>query len=91
MLNNFYDKLGGADSVSVIIISVAFMLIFGFLATRLTKLVKLPNVTAYILTGVALGPFCLDLIPRSVVGGMGFSFRRRARVYRFRRGRIFQV
>ena len=71
MLNNFYDKLGGADSVSVIIISVAFMLIFGFLATRLTKLVKLPNVTAYILTGVALGPFCLDLIPRSVVGGMG--------------------
>ena len=48
------------------------MLLAGFLATRITKLLKLPNVTAYILVGVAIGPFCLDLIPKSVVGGMSF-------------------
>ena len=48
------------------------MLITGFLATRITKLLKLPNVTAYILTGVAIGPFCLDLIPKDVVSGMSF-------------------
>lgn len=72
MLNGLYEKIGGADSVSVIIISVAIMLLAGFLATRITKLLKLPNVTAYILVGVAIGPFCLDLIPKSVVGGMSF-------------------
>lgn len=40
--------------------------------TRLTKLFKLPNVTAYILTGVLLGPFCLNLIPSDVISGMDF-------------------
>ena len=72
MLNGFYGKIGGADSVSVIIISVAIMLLAGFLTTRLTKLLKLPNVTAYIITGVAIGPFCLDLIPENVIDGMSF-------------------
>ncbi len=72
MLNSFYEKLGGGSSVSVIIISIAIILICGFLTTRLTKLLKLPNVTAYILTGVAIGPFCLDLIPEEVRSGMSF-------------------
>lgn len=61
-----------ASPVASIIISVALMLITGFGMTRLTKLVKLPNVTAYILTGILLGPFCLDLVPQSVISGMDF-------------------
>ena len=72
MLNGLYEKLGGAGSVSVVIISIGIMLITGFSVTRITKLLKLPNVTAYILTGVAIGPFCLDLIPKDVVSGMSF-------------------
>ena len=48
------------------------MLFVGFAATRLTKLVKLPNVTAYILTGILLGPYCLNLISAEVVEGMDF-------------------
>lgn len=72
MFNGLYERLGGAGSVSVVIISVGIMLITGFLVTRITKLLKLPNVTAYILTGVMLGPFCLDLIPKEVVSGMSF-------------------
>lgn len=72
MINGLYERLGGAGSVSVVIISIGIMLITGFLATRITKLLKLPNVTAYILTGVAIGPFCLDLIPKDVVSGMSF-------------------
>ena len=71
MLNGLYDKLGGG-SVSVIIISVAIMLFCGFLTTRLTKLLKLPNVTAYIVTGILIGPFVLDLIPQAVSSGMSF-------------------
>ncbi len=72
MLNGLYENLGGVGSVSVIIISVAIVLICGFLATRLTKLLRLPNVTAYILTGIVIGPFCMDLIPSTVVSGMDF-------------------
>lgn len=71
MLSGLYEKLGHG-SVSVIIISVAIMLFCGFLTTRLTKLLKLPNVTAYIITGIVIGPFLLDLIPETVSSGMSF-------------------
>ncbi len=64
--------LAEMSPVAGIIISIAFMLFFGFAMTRLTKLVRLPNVTAYILTGILIGPFCLDLIPADVIGGMDF-------------------
>jgi len=57
---------------AAVIISVAVMLFLGFLMTRLTQLLHLPNVTAYIVTGILIGPFCLDLIPDSVVAGMDF-------------------
>ncbi len=72
MLNKLYSTLGGTDSVSVVIISVAIMLFAGFLMTRLTKLLKLPNVTAYIVAGILIGPFCLDLIPEVIVRGTEF-------------------
>ena len=60
------------SSVAVVIISVAMMLFLGFLMTRITKKLKLPNVTAYIVTGILIGPFCLDLIPKEVVSGSEF-------------------
>ena len=48
------------------------MLFAGFLMTRLTKLLRLPDVTAYILTGILIGPVVLDLIPARAVQGMDF-------------------
>ena len=72
MSGPIHRLLDGTSPAAAIIISIAFMLFTGFAMTRLTKLLKLPNVTAYILTGVLLGPFCLDLIPQSVIGGMDF-------------------
>ncbi|MCQ2399817.1 MAG: cation:proton antiporter, partial [Clostridia bacterium] len=72
MLKDLYSTLGGATSASAIIISVALMLFFGFLMTRITKKLHLPNVTAYIVAGVIIGPFCLDLIPNEVFTGMEF-------------------
>ena len=48
------------------------MLFFGFLMTRVTKLLKLPNVTAYIVAGILIGPFCLDLVPSTVIAGTDF-------------------
>lgn len=64
--------LHNLEGSSLIVLSISIMLLFGFLATRITKLVKLPNVTAYILTGIIIGPYCLNLIPASVVEGMDF-------------------
>lgn len=60
------------NTVAVIIISIAAMLFLGFAMTRLTKRLKLPNVTAYILTGILIGPYCLNLIPETVIEGMDF-------------------
>lgn len=72
MLDFLYEKVGAESYVSVVIISVTVMLLAGFLFTRITKLLKLPNVTAYILAGIVIGPYCLDLIPAGVSEGMDF-------------------
>lgn len=67
-----YDKLGITSPVSITIISIAVMLFAGFLLTRLTKLIKLPNVTAYIVAGILIGPYCLNLIPTNFVTNTSF-------------------
>lgn len=72
MLTPFYEKLHITDTVSVIIVSIALMLICGFAATRVTKRMRLPNVTAYIVAGILIGPYCLNLVPENVIGGMDF-------------------
>lgn len=64
--------LEGSSAAAAVMVSIAFMLFFGFLFTRVAKLLKLPNVTAYILAGVVLGPYCLGMIPAKVVDGMDF-------------------
>lgn len=48
------------------------MLFLGFLATRITKKLKLPNVTAYIITGILIGPYVLNLIPAKIIEGTAF-------------------
>lgn len=72
MLSQLHEALEGTSQVASIIISVAFMLLFGFAMTRLTKLLRLPNVTAYILAGILIGPYCLGLVPQRVIDGMDF-------------------
>ena len=53
-----------------ILLSVSFALLAGLLMTRLFKPIKLPAVTAYLIAGVLIGPFCLGAFG---VGGLGFS------------------
>lgn len=52
------------------LICLAVALVGGLMLTRLTKLVKLPAVTAYLVAGLLLGPFCLGAIG---VKGLGFN------------------
>ena len=55
-----------------ILVAVTILWLAGFLMSRVTKVLKLPNVTGYILAGVAIGPYALDLIPSDIVSGMEF-------------------
>ncbi len=61
-----------ASPAAAVIMSISLMLFLGFIMTRITKIFKLPNVTAYILTGILIGPYCLDLVPANIVSGMDF-------------------
>lgn len=88
MLFSFYDNM---DTVPTIIISVSFMIFFGFAMTRITKKLRLPNVTAYIITGIIMGPFCLDLVPKNIVDGMDFISDIALAFIAFGTGEFFKV
>lgn len=91
MLKIVREALFNLPSIPSIVVSVALMLFMGFLVTRLTKLIKLPNVTAYILTGILLGPFCLNFIPSSVITGMDFLSDIALAFIAFSAGEFFKV
>ncbi len=52
------------------LICLAIALIGGLMLSRLTKLVHLPTVTAYLIAGLLLGPFCLGALK---LPGLGFN------------------
>lgn len=62
----------GMSRQAVILLSIAIILFAGFLMTRLTKLLRLPNVSGYIMAGILIGPGVLGLIPKETVSGMDF-------------------
>ena len=57
-------------SVSTILLSLSIALLAGLMLSRLAKLVHLPAVTAYLIAGILVGPFCLGLFG---VDGLGFT------------------
>ena len=65
----FLEKVGGNAEI---LIGLAVILLSGFLFTRVTKKIKLPNVSGYIAAGILIGPGCLCLIPQTMVDNLGF-------------------
>ena len=57
-------------SVENILFSLSIALFAGLMLSRLAKLVKLPAVTAYLVAGILVGPFCLGAFG---VEGLGFT------------------
>jgi len=53
-----------------ILLSVSVALLVGLLMTRAFKPLKLPSVTAYLIAGVLIGPYCLG---RLGIVGLGFA------------------
>lgn len=68
-MSEWIQTLGGEAQA---LIAVTVIWFGGFLMTRATKAFGLPNVTGYILAGVVIGPYCLDLIPQPVSQAMSF-------------------
>ncbi len=66
------ELLSGLSPVARIIVSIAVTLLSGFLMTRITKKLSLPNVTGYIVAGILIGPYCLNLLPETFVQGTDF-------------------
>lgn len=66
------NLLGHLNNTTIVLLSLSVILFAGFLLTRITKLVKLPNVTGYIIAGVLIGPYVLNLIPHKMVADIGF-------------------
>ena len=52
-----------------ILLSISIGMIAALMLSRLAKKVQLPAVTAYLVAGILVGPFCLGLIG---VEGLGF-------------------
>lgn len=68
MLEQFFET----NPTALVILSLAIIIIAGFLMSRLTKLCRLPNVTGYILAGILIGPYVLNIIPASILPSFSF-------------------
>ena len=56
--------------MGMILICLTVCIIGGLMLSRLTKLINLPAVTAYLVAGLLLGPFCLGALG---IEGLGFQ------------------
>ncbi len=56
--------------MEIYLICLAVAMVGGLMLSRLTKLVHLPAVTAYLLAGLLLGPFCIGALK---LPGLGFN------------------
>lgn len=72
MFSFIYKNTDISHSPSMAIISISIILFSGFLLTRITKKLKIPNVTAYIVAGILIGPFCLNLVPEMIIDATAF-------------------
>ena len=56
--------------MEIYLICLAVALVGGLMLSRLTKMIHLPAVTAYLVAGLLLGPFCLGALQ---IPGLGFN------------------
>ena len=56
--------------MEIYLICLAVSMVGGLMLSRLTKLIHLPAVTAYLIAGLLLGPFCLGLLK---IPGLGYN------------------
>lgn len=89
-IDDFYEKYNIASSYQITL-SLAIIFVFTFLVTRITKKIGLPNVTAYMLSGILLGKYALNLIPSNIVSNMSFISVAGLGIIGFSCGRFFDL
>ena len=70
---------------------LAVILFTGLLFSWLMKLVKLPNVTGYLIGGLLIGPYCLKLLPVDFVEDMNLVSEMALAFIAFSIGSEFQL
>lgn len=56
--------------IMALLLSISFAMLAGLMLSRLAKLVSLPAVTAYLVAGIIVGPFCIGALG---IEGLGFT------------------
>ena len=56
------------NNTSIVLLSISLALLVGLLLSRLAKKLNLPAVTAYLIAGVLIGPFCLGALNIEGIG-----------------------
>lgn len=69
---NMVEMLSQLSKETEILLTLSIILFSGFIMTRLTNTLNMPKVSGYILAGILIGPYCLNLIPLPMIEGMGF-------------------
>ena len=62
--------LKGSEKIMSTLLSVSVALLAGLLMTRAFKPLKLPSVTAYLIAGILIGPYCVGKLG---ISGLGFT------------------
>ncbi len=52
----------------IILLGISIALIAGLISNRLVKLVRLPNVTGYLIVGILLGPYLFSIFDKDLTG-----------------------
>ncbi len=55
-----------------VLVYFSIILLVGYLAGQLISLLKLPVITGYLIVGIIIGPFCLDIVPPDVIEHLSF-------------------
>lgn len=87
MLNSIYLS----SPTTAILLCITIMFLVGFIISRLARLIKLPDVTGYILAGIFLGPFVINLIPSGIISSMSFIADIALAFIAFGIGRFFKL
>ena len=73
------------------LLGISILWLCGFLMSRVSKVFSLPNVTGYILAGVVIGPYCLNLLPQTLTSHMSFITDAALAMIAFGVGRYMQL